>query len=91
MIELIRELPNLEDRGIGRELRHTKHQYTKNVQKLLGIPEDLAKARTETQRQKALKKLEDSEEYTAEEKDKIRNTHMMWEEVRKSRELYEER
>lgn len=91
LIELIRELPNLEDRGIGRELRHTKHQYTKNVQKLLGIPEDLAKARTETQRQKALKRLEDSEEYTAEEKDKIRNTHMMWEEVRKSRELYEER
>lgn len=91
LIDLIRELPNLEDRGIGRELRHTKHQYTKNVQKLLGIPEDLAKARTETQRQKALKRLEDSEEYTAEEKDKIRNTHMMWEEVRKSRELYEER
>lgn len=91
LIDLMRELPNLEDRGIGRELRHTKHQYTKNVQKLLGIPEDLAKARTETQRQKALKRLEDSEEYTAEEKDKIRNTHMMWEEVRKSRELYEER
>lgn len=91
LIDLIRELPNLEDRGIGRELRHTKHQYTKNVQKLLGIPEDLAKARTETQRQKALKRLEDSEEYTEEEKDKMQKIHMMWEEVRKSRELYEER
>ena len=91
LIELIGELPNLEDRGIGRELRHTKHQYTKNVQKLLGIPEDLAKARTEMQRQKALKRLEDSEEYTEEEKDKMQKIHMMWEEVRKSRELYEER
>lgn len=91
LIDLIGELPNLEENGIARELLHTKNQYTKDVQKLLGIPEDLAKAKTENQRQKALRRLEDSEEYTEEEKDKIRNIHMMWEEVRNSRELYEER
>ena len=61
LTELMQELPNLEEKGILRELLHTKNKYTRDVQTLLGIPKRLAGARTDIQKEKALKTLD--EEY----------------------------
>ena len=90
LINLVQELPNLEEKGVLRELLHTKNKYTRDVQTLLGIPKELASARTETKREKALKILGESREYTPEEKERIRKIHIMWEQVRKSRDYYKE-
>ena len=90
LIELVQELPNLEEKGVLRELLHTKNKYTRDVQTLLGIPKNLAGARTETQREKALNTLDESTEYTLEEKERIRKIHTMWEHVRESRDYYKE-
>ena len=90
LTELMQELPNLEEKGILRELLHTKNKYTRDVQTLLGIPKRLAGARTDIQKEKALKTLDESTEYTPEEKERIRKIHTMWEQVRKSRDYYKE-
>lgn len=90
LINLVQELPNLEGKGVLRELLHTKNKYTKDVQILLGIPRNLAGARTDIQEEKALKTLEESKEYTVEEKERIRKIHTTWEQVRKSRDYYRE-
>ena len=90
LIELVQELPSLEEEGILRELLHTKNKYTRDVQTLLGIPKSLAGARTEGQKEKALKTLDESTEYTPEEKERIRKIHTMWEQVRESRDHYRE-
>lgn len=90
LTELMQELPNLEEKGILRELLHTKNKYTRDVQTLLGIPKRLAGARTDIQKEKALKTLDESTEYTPEEKERIRKIHIMWEQVRKSRDYYKE-
>ena len=90
LINLVQELPNLEEKGVLRELIHTKNKYTRDVQTLLGIPKELASARTETKREKALNTLDESTEYTLQEKERIRKIHTMWEQVRKSRDYYKE-
>ena len=90
LINLVQELPNLEEKGVLRELIHTKNKYTRDVQTLLGIPKSLAGARTDIQKEKALKTLDKSTEYTPEEKERIRKIHTMWEKVRKSRDYYRE-
>ena len=90
LIELVQELPSLEEEGILRELLHTKNKYTRDVQTLLGIPKSLAGARTDTQKEKALKTLDESTEYTPKEKERIRKIHTMWEQVRESRDYYKE-
>ena len=90
LTELMQELPSLEEEGILRELLHTKNKYTRDVQTLLGIPNFLAGARTEGQKEKALKTLDESTEYTPEEKARIRKIHTMWEQVRASRDQYRE-
>ena len=90
LINLVQELPNLEEKGVLRELIHTKNKYTRDVQTLLGIPKELASARTETKKEKALKTLNESTEYTPDEKERIRKIHTMWEQVRKSRDYYKE-
>lgn len=90
LIELMQELPSLEEEGILRELLHTKNKYTRDVQTLLGIPNSLAGARTEGQKEKALKTLDESTEYTPEEKARIRKIHTMWEQVKESRDHYRE-
>ncbi len=87
----LESVPNLEEKGIMREIAHFKHKYPEEMQMLLGVPEFLAKARTETQREKALKLLQDSEEYTEAEKALIMKRNELWEQVRKSRGLYSER
>ncbi len=90
LTELVQELPNLEEKGVLRELIHTKNKYTRDVQTLLGIPKSLAGARTDIQKEKALNTLDESTEYTPEEKERIRKIHTMWEQVRKSRDFYKE-
>ena len=85
-----KELPNLEEKGILRELTHSKNQYPEKVQKLLGVPDYLARARGEEKRDKALQRVVDSQEYTEEEKEKIMQINEAWESVRNSREYYEE-
>ena len=90
LINLVQELPNLEQKGILRELIHTKNKYTRDVQTLLGMPKNLASARTERQKEKALNTLDESAEYTPKEKEKIKKIHIMWEQVRESRDHYRE-
>ncbi len=90
LINLVQELPNLEQKGILRELIHTKNKYTRDVQTLLGMPKNLASARTERQKEKALNTLDESTEYTPKEKEKIKKIHIMWEQVRESRDHYRE-
>lgn len=90
LIKLIGILPNLEEKGIGRKLIHSKNKYTTDVQKLLGIPNDLAEARTDSKRQQALTKLKNSKTYTLEEKARIIKMHKMWEEIRHNRDIYRE-
>ena len=85
-----KELPNLEEKGILRELTHSKNQYPERVQKLLGVPNYLARARGEEKRDKALQRLVDSQEYTDGEKERIMQINEAWESVRKSRGYYEE-
>lgn len=85
-----KELPNLEEKGILRELTHSKNQYPERVQKLLGVPNYLAKARGEEKRDKALQRLVDSQEYTDDEKERIMQISEAWENVRDSRGYYEE-
>ena len=85
-----KELPNLEEKGILRELTHSKNQYPEKVQKLLGVPDYLARARGEEKRDKALQRVVDSQEYTEEEKEKIMQISEAWESVRNSRGYYEE-
>ena len=85
-----KELPNLEEKGILRELTHSKNQYPERVQKLLGVPNYLARARGEEKRDIALQRLVNSQEYTDEEKEKIMQISEAWESVRNSRGYYEE-
>ncbi len=80
--------PILEERGIIGELYHYK-SYPEVVQKLIGIPDNLSKAKTDKEKEKALKTLEDSEQYTTEEKENILKINKAWEEVRKSRSIYD--
>lgn len=87
----LRILPNLEEKGIIREISHFKNKYPKEMQILLGVPESLAKAMDEDKREKALKQLEDSEQYNAEEIEKMIKRNKAWEQVRNSRRLYTER
>ena len=68
-----------------------KNKYPKEMQILLGVPESLAKAMDEDKREKALKQLEDSEQYNAEEIEKMIKRNKAWEQVRNSRRLYTER
>ena len=85
-----KELPNLEEKGILRELTHSKNQYPERVQKLLSVPNYLARARGEEKRDIALQRLVNSQEYTDEEKEKIMQISEAWESVRNSRGYYEE-
>ena len=85
-----KELPKREEKGILRELTHSKNQQPERVQKLLGVPNYLARARGEEKRDKALQRLVDSQEYTDGEKERIMQINEAWESVRKSRGYYEE-
>jgi len=86
---VVKELaPKLEEKGISGNLYHFQN-YPEVVQKLIGIPKGLAKAKTEQEREKAIKMLGDSKQYSSEEMKKIRDTSEAWQRVRESRTAYE--
>ena len=87
--DVVKELaPKLEEKGISGNLYHFQN-YPEVVQKLIGIPKGLAKAKTEQEREKAIRTLEDSEQYSAEEMEKIKKVSQAWLSVRESRRIYE--
>lgn len=87
--DIVKELaPKLEEKGISGNLYHFQN-YPEVVQKLIGIPKGLAKAKTEQEREKAIKMLGDSKQYSSEEMKKIRDTSEAWQRVRESRKAYE--
>lgn len=90
LINIEKQLPSLEDKGIPRELRHFKHKYIRDIQTLLGVPEDLALTTTDKGLEKAIKRIEDSTEYTPEEKERILKIYALWEQVKQSRDSYRE-
>ena len=86
---VVKELaPKLEEKGISGNLYHFQN-YPEVVQKLIGIPKTLAKAKTEQEREKAIRMLGDSKQYSSEEMKKIRDTSEAWQRVRESRKAYE--
>ncbi len=86
---IVKELePMLEGKGISGKLYHFQN-YPEVVQKLIGIPVDLAKAKTEEEREKAIRMLEDSKQYSTEEMERIKATSEVWKRVRESRKAYE--
>lgn len=87
--EIVKALvPKLEAKGISGNLHH-RQNYPELVQKLIGMPVGLAKAKTEEDRQKAIKTLKDSEQYSAEEMERIEKVSQAWQKVRESRRIYE--
>ena len=80
--------PKLEAKGISGNLHH-RQNYPELVQKLIGMPVGLAKTKTEEDRQKAIKTLKDSKQYSAEEMERIENVSKAWLSVRESRRIYE--
>ena len=87
--DVVKELaPKLEEKGISGNLYHFQN-YPEVVQKLIGIPKTLAKAKTEQEREKAIRMLGDSKQYSSEEMKKIRDTSEAWQRVRESRKAYE--
>lgn len=80
--------PKLEAKGISGNLHH-RQNYPELVQKLIGMPVGLAKAKTEEDRQQAIKTLKDSKQYSAEEMERIENVSKAWLSVRESRRIYE--
>ena len=87
--DIVKELaPKLEEKGISGNLYHFQN-YPEVVQKLIGIPKGLAKAKTEQEREKAIKMLGDSKQYSSEEMKKIKKVSQAWLSVRESRKAYE--
>ena len=87
--DIVKELaPKLEEKGISGNLYHFQN-YPEVVQKLIGIPKTLAKAKTEQEREKAIRMLGDSKQYSSEEMKKIRDISEAWQRVRESRKAYE--
>ena len=87
--EIVKALaPKLEAKGISGNLHH-RQNYPELVQKLIGMPVGLAKTKTEEDRQKAIKTLKDSKQYSAEEMERIENVSKAWLSVRESRRIYE--
>lgn len=87
--DVVKELaPKLEEKGISGNLYHFQN-YPEVVQKLIGIPKTLAKAKTEQEREKAIRMLGDSKQYSSEEMKKIRDISEAWQRVRESRKAYE--
>ena len=87
--DVVKELaPKLEEKGISGNLYHFQN-YPEVVQKLIGIPKTLAKAKTEQEREKAIRMLGDSKQYSSEEMKKIRDTSEAWQRVRESRRICE--
>ena len=80
--------PELEEKGIKGELYHFEN-YPEVVQELIGIPINLAKAKTEEQGEKTIRELKESQQYTSEEIEKMIKINKAWEQVRKSRGIYE--
>ena len=80
--------PELEEKGIKGELYHFEN-YPEVVQELIGIPINLAKAKTEEQREKTIRGLKESQKYTSVEIEKMIKTNKAWEQVRESRGIYE--
>ena len=86
---VVKELaPKLEEKGISGNLYHFQN-YPEVVQKLIGIPKGLAKAKTEQEREKAIRMLGDSKQYSAEEMERIKKVSQAWLSVRESRKAYE--
>ena len=86
---VVKELaPKLEEKGISGNLYHFQN-YPEVVQKLIGIPKGLAKAKTEPEREKAIRMLEDSKQYSSEEMKRIKDISEAWQRVRESRTAYE--
>ena len=86
---VVKELaPKLEEKGISGNLYHFQN-YPEVVQKLIGIPKGLAKAKTEQEREKAIKMLGDSKQYSSEEMKKIKKVSQAWLSVRESRRICE--
>ena len=87
--DIVKELaPKLEEKGISGNLYHFQN-YPEVVQKLIGIPKGLAKAKTEQEREKAIKMLGDSKQYSSEEMKKIKKVSQAWLSVRESRRICE--
>lgn len=87
--DIVKELaPKLEGKGISGNLYHFQN-YPEVVQKLIGIPKGLAKAKTEQEREKAIKMLGDSKQYSSEEMKKIKKVSQAWLSVRESRRICE--
>lgn len=86
---VVKELaPKIEEKGISGNLYHFQN-YPEVVQKLIGIPKGLAKAKTEQEREKAIRMLGDSKQYSAEEMERIKKVSQAWLSVRESRKAYE--
>ena len=86
---VVKELaPKLEEKGISGNLYHFQN-YPEVVQKLIGIPKTLAKAKTEQEREKAIRMLGDSKQYSSEEMKRIEKVSEAWQRVRESRKAYE--
>lgn len=87
--DVVKELaPKLEEKGISGNLYHFQN-YPEVVQKLIGIPKTLAKAKTEQEREKAIRMLGDSKQYSSEEMKKIKKVSQAWLSVRESRRICE--
>ena len=85
--DIVKELaPKLEEKGISGNLYHFQN-YPEVVQKLIGIPKTLAKAKTEQEREKAIRMLGDSKQYSSEEMKKIKKVSQAWLSVRESRRI----
>ena len=86
---VVKELaPKLEEKGISGNLYHFQN-YPEVVQRLIGIPKGLAKAKTEQEREKAIRMLGDSKQYSSEEMKRIEKVSEAWQRVRESRKAYE--
>lgn len=87
--KVVKELaPKLEAKGISGNLHH-RQNYPELVQKLIGMPVGLAKAKTEEDRQKAIKTLKDSKQYSSAEMKRMEEVSQAWQKVRESRRIYE--
>lgn len=72
--------------GIAQRLTHTSQKWIKEMQKILGIPEEIIKAKGEEKLEKVQQKLQKEGIYTNEELERLINLNEAWTRVKESRE-----